>query len=243
MTLDPRADGAAARLADVKRVIAVTGGKGGIGKSSVASVLALEAAGIGHRVGLLDLDLTSPSTHVLLGYPTAFPEEPFGVEPCDHAGVRCMSIAHFAGAHAAPLRGASVSSALLEILAITNWGPLDVLVVDMPPGLGDAALDVLKLIERAEHLVVTTSSRVVLDSVNRMLQLLMRVRARVLGVIENMQRAPSSAASELAGRHGVRCLGALPYDASFEDAAGDPERISGTSFASSLRALLPALNL
>ena len=96
MTLDPRADGVEARLADVKRIIAVTGGKGGIGKSSVASALALEAARAGHPVGLLDLDLTSPSTHVLLGYPTAFPEEPFGVEPCDHAGVRCMSIAHFA---------------------------------------------------------------------------------------------------------------------------------------------------
>lgn len=243
MTLDPRADGAKARLADVKRIVAVTGGKGGIGKSSVASALALETARAGHATGLLDLDLTSPSTHILLGYPTAFPEEPFGVEPCVHADVRCMSIAHFVGDRAAPLRGPDVTNALLELLAITRWGALDVLVVDMPPGLGDAVLDMARLLERAEHLVVTTSSRVVLHSVERMLQLLATLGAPVAGVLENMQRAEGSAARELAAQHDVPWLGALPFDASLEDAAGDASALAATDFAAALRGVLPALAL
>ncbi len=243
MTLDPRAEGARAQMENVRRIVAVTGGKGGIGKSSVASALALEAARAGHTTGLLDLDLTSPSTHVLLGYPTAFPEEPNGIEPSIHAGVRCMTIAHFAGDRAAPLRGADVTSALLELLAITHWGDLDVLVIDMPPGLGDTALDVIALLERAEHLVITTSSRVVLHSVDRMLQLLQHVGVPILGVLENMQREPTSAAAELAQQHGVAHVGALPFDASLEDAAGDHERIVDTPFANALRACLPALRL
>ena len=242
-TTDPRTEGARDRLAGVQRIIAVTGGKGGIGKSSVAAVLALEAAAAGHRTGLLDLDFTSPSTHVLLGYPTSFPEEPFGIEPATHAGIRCMSMAHFAGAHAAPLRGADVSGALLELLAITRWGELDLLVVDMPPGLGDATLDVLTLLDRAEHLVVTTSSRVVVDSVDRMLQLLTRTQARVLGVLENMARAPSSIAATLSERRNVRHVGTLPFDESLEHATGDCARITQTAFASAVRACLGALDL
>ncbi len=243
MSLDPRAEGAHARLADVKRILAVTGGKGGIGKSSVASVLALASARSGRPTGLLDLDLTSPSTHVLLGYPTAFPEEPFGIDPCDHHGVRCMSIAHFARDHAAPMRGDDTTNALLELLAITNWRELDLLVVDMPPGLGDAVLDLARIVPRAEHLVVTTSSRVVLHSVDRMLQLLGKIGAPVAGVIENMTRASSAASAELAARHDVAYLGALPFDVALEDAAGDPDALCATDFAGELQRCLPALGL
>lgn len=239
--LDPRADGARARLSKVRRVVAVTGGKGGIGKSSVASVLALEAARAGLRTGLLDLDLTSPSTHVLLGYPTSFPEEPFGVKPCTHAGIRCMSIAHFAGAQAAPLRGEAVTNALLELLAITNWGELDLLVVDMPPGLGDTVLEVVSLLEGAEHLVVTTGSRVVLHGVDRMLQLLRQLGVPVVGVLENMQRIPSPAAAELAAAHDVAYLGALPYDASLEEACGQADALAHTTFARTLHDRLARL--
>lgn len=241
--LDPRADGAKARVAGVDRIIAVTGGKGGIGKSTVASTLALVAANEGRRTGLLDLDLTSPSAHVLLGFPTAFPEEPFGVEPSTHAGIRCMSIAHFSGSRATPLRGPAVSNALLEVLAITNWGDLDLLVIDMPPGLGDTTLDITTLLGRAENLIVTTPSRVVEHGVDRMLQLLLQVRAPILGVLENMRRTESTRAADLAKKHGVPFLGSLPFDASLEEAVGCCESLAMTDFAHALRDCVAILNV
>jgi ATP-binding protein involved in chromosome partitioning len=243
MRLDPRADGARARVADIGRIIAVTGGKGGIGKSTVASTLALVAASEGRRVGLLDLDLTSPSAHVLLGFPVAFPEEPFGVEPSTHAGIRCMSIAHFAGSHATPLRGGAVSNAILEVLAITNWGELDLLVIDMPPGLGDTTLDITTLLGRTEHLIVTTPSRVVEHGVDRMLQLLTRVGAPIVGVLENMNRETSERASDLATKYGVPYVGSLPFDATLEDAVGSCERLKKTAFARALARCARILNL
>jgi ATP-binding protein involved in chromosome partitioning len=236
VTLDPRPGAVSLRLADVRRVVAVTGSKGGIGKSAVAATLAALLARDGGRVGLLDLDLTSPSAHVVLGFDTAFPQEPFGVEPTLHHGVRCMSVACFSRGAAAPLRGGDVTNAILELLAITRWGALDLLVLDMPPGLGDAALDVLRLLGRAEQLVLATSSRVVLESVDRALGLLGRVSARCLGLLENLRREPTGAVADLARRRGVPFLGALPYDPGLEAALGDVPRLLETPFAAALAA-------
>ena len=133
--MDPRTTVVSKRLRSVKRILAVTGGKGGVGKSLVASTLALSLAGQGRRAGLLDLDLTSPSDHLILGCDTRFPDEEFGVEPLSHHGIHFMSVACFAGGAPTPLRGADVTNALIELLAITRWGELDALVIDMPPGM------------------------------------------------------------------------------------------------------------
>lgn len=213
------------RLEGVKRILAVTGGKGGIGKSFVAASLALASADAGVRTGLLDLDLTSPSAHVILGFETHFPAEPFGIDPPVHEGVKTMSIAHFARDAAAPLRGEDVTNALVELLAITRWGDLDLLVIDMPPGLGDAALDVIRLLGRAEYLVVATASPVALASVERAASLLGRLQAPVAGVLENMRRREDDAVEALARRHGHPYLGALPFDLDLEDAWGDAGRL------------------
>ena len=193
--LDPRYAAVDARLEGVKKILAVTGGKGGIGKSFVSSALAASLAAGGRRVGLLDLDFTSPSAHVILGFETGFPSEEFGIDPHVHHGVHTMSIAHFAGDAPAPLRGDDVTNALLELLAITRWGELDVLVIDMPPGLGDAALDTIRLLGRAEYLVVAQESKVVLESVRRAMELLRRLEAPMIGMVENMQRRDGAAAA------------------------------------------------
>jgi ATP-binding protein involved in chromosome partitioning len=186
--VDPRLAVVERRLEGVERIVAVTGGKGGIGKTLVASTVALALARSGRRAGLLDLDLTGPSDHVVLGVEPGFPREEFGVEPPEVHGVRFMSITCFAGDTPAPLRGADVTDALLELLAITRWGELDTLVVDMPPGLGDTLLDAVRLVGRAEHLLVATASRVVLETVRKNLQLLLRMGASVAGVVETMSR-------------------------------------------------------
>lgn len=213
------------RLEGVERIVAVTGGKGGIGKSFVAASVALAAADAGQRVGLLDLDLTSPSAHVILGFETHFPAEPFGIDPPEHAGVRTMSIAHFARDAAAPLRGEDVTNALVELLAITRWGDLDLLVIDMPPGLGDAALDVIRLLRRAEYLIVATASPVALASIRRAVALLGRLDVPVIGVLENMRRKETDVVKALAAEYGHPYLGALPFDPDLEDRFGDVTKL------------------
>ena len=240
--LDPRLAAIDARLAGVRRVVAVTGGKGGIGKSFVSSALALASANAGHATGILDLDFTSPSDHVILGFPTGFPTEEFGIDPSDHHGIRCMSIAHFAGDTPAPMRGDDVTNALLELLAITRWPELDLLVIDMPPGLGDAALDAMRLVKRAEYLVVAGSSRVVLESVRRTVRLMQEVGVPILGVVENMRRVGRDGVTDLAASRGLPFLGALPLDDDLEDALGDPDALAATAAVCALaEVLLPVV--
>lgn len=239
--IDPRLAIIPKRLAGVKRVVAVTGGKGGIGKSVVSSLLALAVARAGKRAGLLDLDLTSPTDHVILGLGDQFPTEEYGLEPPQVAGVSFMSVQYFARDRAAPLRGREVTDALVELLAVTNWGALDVLVVDMPPGLGDATLDAVRLLPRAEFMIVAGDSVVVLETVRRMLRLLTEVRAPIVGVVRNMARGESSAVENLAAEFDARWLGAVPFDESLESALGAPERIASTNAGRSLASIAAIL--
>jgi len=223
--MDPRRAVTDKRLAGARRIVAVTGGKGGIGKSLVASTLALGLAGEGAAAGLLDLDFTGPCAHLFLGHRGGFPEEEFGVLPPAVGGLRFMSIACFGEAHGVALRGAAFSEALLELLAITRWGDLDFLVVDMPPGIGDPLLDALRLLRRCEFLVVATASRVALETVGRTVALLRRVDAPLLGLLENMRRGEGGEAERFAVRHGLAFLGAVPFDEELESAVGDPARL------------------
>jgi ATP-binding protein involved in chromosome partitioning len=235
--MDPRAAVVEERLAGVGRIVAVTGSKGGIGKSVVAASLALAWADTGRRVGLLDLDFTSPCSHVILGADEGFPGEGFGVDPKDTSGVHLMSVAFFARGAAVPLRGDEVAGAFLELLAVTRWGDLDFLVLDLPPGLGDMALEVVRLVPRVEFLLLSTSSRVVLGSVERALRLLTGLPVPVMGVAENLQRGSDQAVARLASSFGVPFLGSVPYDAGLESALGDPGLLRATAFFAGVREL------
>ncbi len=144
--LDPRISIINERLAKTKRIIAISSGKGGVGKSMVAATLALSLAGDGYKVGLFDLDFTGPSTHIILGVSKSVqPKEEKGLVPPVVNGLAFMSLVYFVGDNPAPLRGADVSNALIELLAVTQWGALDYLIIDMPPGIGDAVLDLVRL--------------------------------------------------------------------------------------------------
>jgi ATP-binding protein involved in chromosome partitioning len=241
-SMDPRIATIEKRLAGVSRIVAVTGGKGGIGKSLVASTLALVLVERGKRVGLLDLDLTGPCDHIILGLDAPFPEEKFGLEPPLVQGLRFMSVTHFTGDNPAPLRGQDVSNALIELLTITQWGELDLLVIDMPPGIGDAALDAVRLLRRAEYMVVSTASRVVIETVDKTLRLLQRLGPALLGVVENMQRDESSAVRDLARAAGVSYLGSLPFDPTVEQAVGDATRLAATPVAAAVREVATRLD-
>ncbi|HUS78689.1 MAG TPA: P-loop NTPase [Patescibacteria group bacterium] len=227
---DPRLEIIGHRLSGVKRIIAVSSGKGGVGKSVVATTLALALKEGGFQVGLLDLDFTSPSTHVILGVEGLYPEEEYGIKPPQAYGMSYMSITYYALDKPAPLRGADVSDAIIEMMAITRWEQLDFLIIDMPPGMGDATLDMVRLVKEIGFIVVSTPSRLAYETVRKQLILLSRLRVPVLGVIENMVMNPSSFIRGQVEKEGASYLGEIGYDGSLEDALGDIEKLKATKF-------------
>ncbi|HSJ70311.1 MAG TPA: P-loop NTPase [Acidimicrobiia bacterium] len=239
---DPRRGVVEDRMSGIRRIVAVAGSKGGIGKSVVASLLALHLADSGRRVGLLDLDLTSPTDHVVLGAAFGVPHEVFGVDPHRVGGVDLMSVACFSRAAALPLRGRSTTEALVEMLAITRWGDKDVLVIDMPPGLGDTTLDVIDLLPRTEFVVVADGSPVVIDSVKRAIDLLVSLGKPIIGVFENMSRGDPGAVERLATSARIAYLGAAGSDPRIEDAIGDCEALRSTDLYRSMRGLAAHVN-
>ncbi len=240
--IDPRPGLISRRLEGVDEIIAVSSGKGGVGKSIVASTLALHLAETGHSVGLLDLDFTSPATHVILGIDGLFPEEEYGIIPPVAHGIKYMSITHFALDKPTPLRGADVSDAIIELLAVTLWGDLDSLVIDMPPGLGDATLDVIRFVEDIRFLVVTTPSKLAYETVRKQLVLLKRLRVPVIGVIENMIRKPSDYVRFSVENDGALYLGAIAYDEGPEESLGDEARLKETKFHAEASKLYSKIN-
>jgi ATP-binding protein involved in chromosome partitioning len=237
--MDPRLTVIEKRLANVKRLIAVGGGKGGIGKSSVASILALTLAKAGHKVGLLDLDFCGPSAHVILGIKDVYPTEEMGVHPPEIHGIRFMSIIYYAGDNPSPLRGIDISNAIIELLAITQWGELDFLVIDMPPGTGDSTLDAIRLMKRMEFLIVTTRSKVALETVKKAVQMLKELQVPIVGIVENMRMAQSGNVEETAKQTGIPFLGAIDFDTDMEQALGNVQELLKTDFAHDLQAISP----
>ena len=227
--LDPRPSVIAERLKGVKRVIAVTGWKGGIGKSVTASTLALQLAKKGFKTGLFDLDFAGASDHLVLGARGLFPKEEKGLEPPVHEGVKFMSVVFFSENKAVPLRGANVSDAIIELLAITQWGELDFLVLDMPPGINDAALDVMRFAKGAEVLAVTIPSVLARDVLSRSMDLYRKLGVPVLGVLENMAAA--------AGPRRLR------RDPGLERTLGRPAALLRTAFARDLARAARALGV
>ncbi len=233
--MDPRVAIIEQRLASIKKIIAVAAGKGGVGKSTVATGLALVLSELGHKVGLLDLDFYGPSTHVILGgLEGVQPREDHGIVPPKVHGIEFISIVYYAGENPAPLRGPDLTNALIELLAITRWGDLDFLVVDMPPGLGDTTLDAIRFLKDPHFLVVTTPSRVAQETVKKLVMLLRQVGLPLVGLVENMRRL-----SDKGQRFSdVRFLGELPFDEGLEGALGAPGRFLQTEFAQRLREIV-----
>lgn len=227
---DPRLDIIEKRFEDVGKVIAVSSGKGGVGKSMVATSLALNLRDKGYKVGLLDLDFTSPATHVILGVEGLYPEEEYGIIPPLAHGLRYMSITHYSLDEPAPLRGEDVSNAIIELLAIIRWGELDYIVVDMPPGIGDATLDTIRLMPILEFIIVTTPSVVAYQSVRRLILLLKDMGIPIAGVLENMVMNESDYVKSDVEELGLTYLGSIDYDVHLEASIGNVDNLSETDF-------------
>jgi len=235
--IDPRLSIVEKRLSEIKRVIAVSGSKGGVGKSTIASLLALLLSKKGHKVGLLDLDFFSPSQHIMLGTKKVSPKEDKGIIAPEIAGISFMSIIHFTGENPVLIRGNDVSNAIIELLAITRWPELDFLIIDMPPGIGDATLDILRLAGNAEFILVTTDSKLSLEGVKKLAIALKELNIPILGIISNMSKRKDRA-KEFAVSLGIDFLGMICYDEGLEDAIGKRNKILKTLAAKQLEEII-----
>jgi len=240
--VDPRLDIIEKRLGKIGRIIAVSSGKGGVGKSLIASTLAISLVKNGHTVGLLDIDFTSPSTHVILGIKDAYPKEDKGIKPPIIHDLHYMSIVFYSGDSPSPLRGGEVSNALIELLAITRWGSLDFLVIDMPPGLGDATLDIIRLVKPVYFLIVTTSSKVAYETVKKLIQLLRSLKVHIIGVVENMKMASSQHIRDNIEELGLAFLGEIKFDETLEDTIGNKDRLINSDFGKTVQKIVSRIS-
>jgi ATP-binding protein involved in chromosome partitioning len=213
-------------LPDVKHVIAVGSGKGGVGKSTISVNLALALAESGARVGLLDADVYGPSVPLMLGAhgrPLAGPEQK--IIPIEHHGLRVMSMGFLlAPDQAVVWRGPMIHGVVRQFLADVDWGALDYLIVDLPPGTGDAPLSLAQALPLTAAVVVTTPQEVAASVAQKAMSMFERMGLRILGIIENMSYfiCPHCAkesdifdrggGQRLAQAKGVPFLGAIPID-------------------------------
>jgi ATP-binding protein involved in chromosome partitioning len=174
-------------LTQVRHVIAVASGKGGVGKSTVAVNLAVSLAGMGLRVGLIDADIYGPSLPRMVGVSRKPEVVGSTMQPIEIYGLRCMSIGFLVPEDQAMVwRGPMIMGALTQMLGQTNWGPLDAMVVDLPPGTGDAQLTLSQKVAVSGAVIVSTPQDIALIDARRGVAMFEKVGVRVLGVVENM---------------------------------------------------------
>ncbi|HHJ63830.1 MAG TPA: ATP-binding protein [Aquifex aeolicus] len=245
----------------VKHLIAIGSGKGGVGKSTVAANLALALSRLGYRVGLLDADVYGPSIPTILGLKgeRVLVNEQNRLLPLEKFGLKVLSIGFMLPSEDTPViwRGPMLMKALTQFLFDVEWGELDVLLLDLPPGTGDVQLTLAQNVELTGAVVVTTPQDVALADVRKATTMFREVQIPVLGVIENMAYfvCPDSGeryyifgrgkTAEFASAYGIRVLGSIPIDPEVSERSdrgepvvvGNPESETAKAFLSIARLL------
>ncbi|WP_332775171.1 iron-sulfur cluster carrier protein ApbC [Polaromonas sp.] len=213
-------------LPNVKNIIAVASGKGGVGKSTTAVNLALALAAEGASVGLLDADIYGPSQPMMMGI-EGRPESLDGksMEPMENYGIQVMSIGFLVAQDEAMIwRGPMVTQALEQLLRQTNWKDLDYLIVDLPPGTGDIQLTLSQRVPLTGAIIVTTPQDIALLDAKKGIKMFEKVGVPILGIVENMAVHVCSqcghvehifgaeGGKKMAAEYGMDYLGALPLD-------------------------------
>jgi ATP-binding protein involved in chromosome partitioning len=222
-------------LPDLKNVIAVASGKGGVGKSTVAANLALALSQGGSKVGLMDADIYGPSVPIMMGVPGIIDQATTPL-PLERYGLKLMSMGFIVPPTQAVIwRGPMVHRAVVQFLTDINWGPLDYLVIDLPPGTGDAQLSLTQTAPLSGAVIVTTPQDVSLIDARKGFEMFHQVRVPVLGIVENMSFFVGEdgkrydifrhgGGQKLAKEVGVPFLGEIPIDPRVAECGdqGDP---------------------
>ena len=213
-------------LPGVSHVVAVGSGKGGVGKTTVAVNLAVALARLGHRVGLIDADIYGPNVPTMLGatrQPNVVGDN--RIEPIQAHGVKFISVGLISpGDKPMMMRGPMLHGIIRQFLTQVEWGELDFLVVDLPPGTGDVVISLVQTVPLTGAIVVSTPSDVALEDARKALEMFHQVRVEVIGMVENMSvfHCPhcgeeidifsKGGAERTAARFGVPFLGSLELD-------------------------------
>ena len=221
---------------NIKNIVAIASGKGGVGKSTTAANLALALSAQGGRVGLLDADIYGPSQPLMMGLAGERPNTVDGkrIEPLRAYGVEVMSIGFLIDPEQPMVwRGPMVTQALMQLLGDTNWGDLDYLVIDLPPGTGDIQLTLAQRVPVSGAIIVTTPQDIALADARKGLQMFRKVAVPVLGIVENMAMHVCSncgheehifgagGGDRMAADYGVPLLGSLPLDIRIREQTDD----------------------
>ncbi|HET8711409.1 MAG TPA: iron-sulfur cluster carrier protein ApbC [Spongiibacteraceae bacterium] len=226
-------------MQNVKHIIAVASGKGGVGKSTTAVNLALALQAEGKRVGLLDADIYGPSLPLMLGVPEERPAQRGSqlLEPVIAHGLQTMSIGYLLTENTPVVwRGPMASGALLQLLNQTAWDDLDYLVIDLPPGTGDIQLTLAQKVPLTGAVIVTTPQDIALLDAKKGVEMFQKVDVPVLGIVENMavhictncghtdHLFGEGGGERMAQEYGVPLLGSLPLARSIREQAdgGNP---------------------
>jgi ATP-binding protein involved in chromosome partitioning len=211
----------------IKNLIAVAAGKGGVGKSTVASNLAVSLALDGAKVGLLDADIYGPNQPQMMGVkgyePVAGPDNK--ITPAESHGVKIMSMGFLMDPDKAVIwRGPMLHGAISQFLKDVKWGDLDYLILDLPPGTGDVQLTLCQTVPLAGAVIVTTPQSIALSDVRKAVSMFKKLNVPILGAIENMSGFicphcskeskifAEGSAKTLSGQMGISLLGAIPLD-------------------------------
>jgi ATP-binding protein involved in chromosome partitioning len=238
-----RASQGAMRIPGIKAIVAVASGKGGVGKSTVAVNLALALSRLGRRVGLLDADIYGPSIPRMMGL-TGKPESKDGKKllPREKYGIKTMSIGYLVNEDTPMIwRGPMVQSALTQMMSDVEWGELDVLIVDMPPGTGDAQLTMAQRVPLTGAVVVSTPQEIALIDARKGFAMFEKTHIPVFGIVENMAYFVSPGSGEksyIFGRGGARLmaeklgcdfLGEVPLHISIREKSDSGEPVVATA--------------
>ncbi len=220
-------------LPGVKHIIAVSSGKGGVGKSTVAANLAVALKQLGFAVGLMDADIFGPNIPMMMGVIEPPVKEGERINPADGQGVKVMSMGFFVPEETPVVwRGPMVHGAIQQFFRDVNWGELDFLLIDLPPGTGDVPLTLSQLVPLTGAITVTTPQEVALSDVRKGMMMFKKVNVPLLGVVENMSYFVCGHCGErseifsfgggerAAEKFGVPFLGRIPIDPAVRE-AGD----------------------
>ena len=225
-------EGAPPPIEGVKNVIAVASNKGGVGKSTVAVNLAVALAEFGASVGILDADITGPNIPIMLGIDQGLlAEGAGGLRTVEAHGVRAASIG-FVLPQGTPVvwRGPMIGSGVRQLLHDVQWGELDYLVVDLPPGTSDASMSMAQEAAISGVVIVSTPQRVAIEDATKAVGMFDRLGVPIFGIVENMASDVfgRGGAREAAENLGVEFLGELPLDAAIRESADDGTPIVST---------------
>lgn len=213
------------QIKGVKHIIGVASGKGGVGKSTTAVNLALALANLNLKVALFDADIYGPSIPTMLGYNAVPPTSNDGklFDPYEECGIKSMSIGSMIQSDTALIwRGAKACGAIQQLLTETNWGEIDIMVIDMPPGTGDIQITLSQKIDFSGAVIVSTPQDIALIDAIKGINLFNKISVPVLGIIENMSyyvcekcghRADifgHAGAAKTAEKYGIDFLGEIP---------------------------------